>query len=100
MRRQAGIADHVRVGDQVMIAARTGVVRDVGSHEVVAGFPAMPHKAWLRSTGVMAKLPELRQQIRELERRLAELETAISRKSLGARGKSPRQSKIKRSAPR
>jgi UDP-3-O-[3-hydroxymyristoyl] glucosamine N-acyltransferase len=95
---QAGIADHVAIGNQVMIAARTGVVRDVGSHEVIAGFPAMPHKAWLRSTGVIAKLPELRQQLRELERRLAELEAATSRKSPGARGKRPAPSKIKRSA--
>ncbi len=97
---QAGIADHVTIGDQVMIAARTGVVRDVGSHEVVAGFPAMPHKAWLRSTGVIAKLPELRQQMRELERRLAELETAAPRKSPGAPRKSPGLSKIKRPASR
>ena len=97
---QAGIADHVTVGDQVMIAARTGVVRDVESQEVIAGFPAMSHKAWLRSMGVVAKLPELRQQIRELERRLAELETRIASTSPGTGGKSVGASKIKRSTRR
>jgi UDP-3-O-[3-hydroxymyristoyl] glucosamine N-acyltransferase len=97
---QAGVVDHVTIGDQVMIAARAGVTRDVASHEVVAGFPSMPRKAWLRSSGVFVKLPELRQQMRELERRLAELETASPPKSHGAGRKSPDPSQVKRSPSR
>jgi UDP-3-O-[3-hydroxymyristoyl] glucosamine N-acyltransferase len=76
---QAGIADHVTIGDQAMIAARTGLSRDVAGGEVVAGTPAIPHKTWLKAMAVVAKLPELRDQIRKLEARLAALEKIASR---------------------
>jgi UDP-3-O-[3-hydroxymyristoyl] glucosamine N-acyltransferase len=49
---QAGIADHVRIGDGVQIAAKAGVIGDVGSG-VVAGYPAVERKRWLRG---MARL--------------------------------------------
>jgi UDP-3-O-[3-hydroxymyristoyl] glucosamine N-acyltransferase len=74
---QAGIADHVTIGDQVMIAARSGLNRDVAGGEVVAGTPAMPHKTWLKAMAVVAKLPELREQLRKLETRLAALEKTV-----------------------
>lgn len=49
---QAGIADHVRIGDGVQIAAKAGVIGDVASG-VVAGYPAVERKRWLRG---MARL--------------------------------------------
>jgi UDP-3-O-[3-hydroxymyristoyl] glucosamine N-acyltransferase len=97
---QAGIADHVTVGDQVMIAARCGISRNINSREVVAGFPAMPHKTWLKTMGVVAKLPELRQQLRDMEHRLSVLEKSRAANPPGdqhKRGASPR---TPRTAPR
>jgi UDP-3-O-[3-hydroxymyristoyl] glucosamine N-acyltransferase len=75
---QAGISDHIRVGDQAMVAARAGLTHDVANREVVAGFPALPHKAWLKSRVVLAKLPELREQVRDAEHRLSALEAKMS----------------------
>ena len=49
---QAGIADHVRIGDGVQIAAKAGVIGDVESG-VVAGYPAVERRRWLRG---MARL--------------------------------------------
>jgi UDP-3-O-[3-hydroxymyristoyl] glucosamine N-acyltransferase len=49
---QAGIADHVRIGDGVQIAAKAGVIGDVAAG-VVAGYPAVERKRWLRG---MARL--------------------------------------------
>jgi UDP-3-O-[3-hydroxymyristoyl] glucosamine N-acyltransferase len=49
---QAGIADHVHIGDGVQIAAKAGVIGDVASG-VVAGYPAVERKRWLRG---MARL--------------------------------------------
>src|SRR5207302_955670 len=63
---QAGIADHVTVGDFAMIAARSGLNRDVPAKEVVAGAPALPRMEWLKAMAIVAKLPELRQQVRDL----------------------------------
>jgi UDP-3-O-[3-hydroxymyristoyl] glucosamine N-acyltransferase len=75
---QAGIADHVTVGDAVMIAARAGLNRDVAARAVVAGFPAIPHRTWLKAAAVMGKLPELREQLRKMTARLDSLEAAAS----------------------
>jgi UDP-3-O-[3-hydroxymyristoyl] glucosamine N-acyltransferase len=71
---QAGLADHIRVGDSVMIAARSGVNRNVESQEVVGGAPVMPYEVFLKSHALLARLPELRQQLRELKERVQEIE--------------------------
>ena len=63
-----------------MVAARSGVNRDVPAKEVVAGFPAQPRMEWLKSMAIVAKLPELRQQLREMEERLKALETKAAPK--------------------
>jgi UDP-3-O-[3-hydroxymyristoyl] glucosamine N-acyltransferase len=71
---QAGLADHVRIGDLAMIAARSGVNRNVESKEIVGGAPVMPFEVFLKSHALLARLPELRQQLRELKGRVQELE--------------------------
>ncbi len=71
---QAGLNDHITIGDQVMIAAKSGITKDVPSRQVMSGYPAQPHDQMLRIWQVTARLPELRKQLRDLERRLAALE--------------------------
>jgi UDP-3-O-[3-hydroxymyristoyl] glucosamine N-acyltransferase len=84
---QAGIADHVTVGDFAMIAARSGLNRDVPAKEVVAGAPALPRMEWLKAMAIVAKLPELRQQVRDLEDRLKVLETKAAAKPMARRNR-------------
>ncbi len=74
---QAGIADHVQIGDRVMIAARSGVTRNLEGNQIVSGAPAMPHEQFLRAQTLLPRLPELRQQVRTLLHRVAELESAL-----------------------
>jgi len=74
---QAGISDHVTIGDLAMIAARSGLNRDVPPKEVVAGAPAQPRLEWLKSMAIVAKLPELRQQVKAMEDRLKALESKV-----------------------
>jgi UDP-3-O-[3-hydroxymyristoyl] glucosamine N-acyltransferase len=50
---QAGVADHVRVGSGAQIAAKAGVIGDVTPGQVVAGYPAVERRRWLRA---MARL--------------------------------------------
>jgi UDP-3-O-[3-hydroxymyristoyl] glucosamine N-acyltransferase len=50
---QVGIADHVTVGDDVRIAAKSGVIGDVPGGEIVAGYPAVPRKKWLRGVAAL-----------------------------------------------
>lgn len=83
---QAGIADHLQIGDGVMIAARTGVNRSLTGGQIVSGAPVMPHELWVKAQAVIPRLPELRQQVRDLEQRLRYLEaTKPARKK--AKGK-------------
>jgi UDP-3-O-[3-hydroxymyristoyl] glucosamine N-acyltransferase len=50
---QVGIADHVVVGDGARIAGKSGVIGDVPAGAVMAGYPAVPRRRWLRA---LAKL--------------------------------------------
>lgn len=67
---QAGIAGHLTVGDGVRIAARCGVAQSIEEGRVVSGFPAMPHRLWLRTRSLIRRLPELFKRVKDLEKRL------------------------------
>ncbi len=86
---QAGVSDHLEVGDRVMIAAQSGVIAKLQAGQVVSGSPALPHEISLKAHAVFARLPELRQHLRDLERRVRTLESGISRRAKGNRGVKP-----------
>jgi UDP-3-O-[3-hydroxymyristoyl] glucosamine N-acyltransferase len=71
---QVGIADHLEVGDGVMIAAQSGVAKSIPPGQVVSGTPTMPHRTWLRTSGLLNRLPEFNTRIRTMEKRLEKLE--------------------------
>jgi UDP-3-O-[3-hydroxymyristoyl] glucosamine N-acyltransferase len=76
---QAGVAGHLRLGDRVTVAAKTAVFGDVADGAFVAGVPAIDHRRWKRAQALFKKLPELRQELRELNERLAALERHLTR---------------------
>jgi UDP-3-O-[3-hydroxymyristoyl] glucosamine N-acyltransferase len=69
---QVGIVGHIAIGDGAIATAKTGIGHSVPEGAIVSGAPEMENRAWLRSIGVFAKLPELQKRVRELERALAE----------------------------
>lgn len=71
---QSGSAGHLKIGDNCVFAARAAAISDVPANSFYAGFPARPHKEWLKAEAALYKLPELIKKIRELESRLEELE--------------------------
>ena len=71
---QAGIVGHIRIGDGVMAAARSGVHKDIPPGQIVAGSPHMPHLEWLKMEACLPKLPEMREALAALQRRVAALE--------------------------
>ena len=72
---QAGLVDHIEIGDRVMIGAQAGVVRSIPEGQIVVGTPAAPHDVGLRAHALLLRLPELRQQLRDLAARVQALET-------------------------
>jgi len=73
---QAGVAGHLSIGDQATVGPRAGVARSVAAGEVVSGTPQMPHGQWLRVQRLTPQLPEMARRLRQLEKRLKDLETA------------------------
>lgn len=90
---QAGLADHIHIGNQVMIAARAGVNRSLEPNQIVSGAPVMPHETWMKAQAVIPRLPELRQLVRNLEQRVATLETHLKKAS-------PQRAKTRKTVPR
>jgi UDP-3-O-[3-hydroxymyristoyl] glucosamine N-acyltransferase len=78
---QGGLVGHIEIGDGAMIAAKSGVHEDIPAGGVFSGYPAIPHREWLRMAAVMPKLPEMRRTITALTKRIEELEKQIPGKN-------------------
>ncbi|MBX3139378.1 MAG: UDP-3-O-(3-hydroxymyristoyl)glucosamine N-acyltransferase [Trueperaceae bacterium] len=53
------VSDHVSIGDGARIAGRSGVTKDVPPGATWAGFPARPHREFVRELYLLGKLEEL-----------------------------------------
>jgi UDP-3-O-[3-hydroxymyristoyl] glucosamine N-acyltransferase len=73
---QAGISGHLTIHDGAIVYAQSGIGGDVEAGTVVAGSPAFDAATWRRAVTAFPRLPEMLRQIRQLERRVAELEAA------------------------
>ena len=71
---QVAVTDHVTLGDGVMVAGQSGVAGSVERGSVVGGYPANNHRTWLRASSVFSKLPKLVKDVRNLAKKLAQLE--------------------------
>lgn len=76
---QVGISDHLEIGDRVMIGPQSGVIKSIPSEDVVSGTPTMPHRLWLKTSGLVARLPEYTKRVRKLEKRIEELERTLKK---------------------
>ena len=77
---QVGIRDHVKIGDRAMIGSGAGVHKSILSGEEVLGNPTMPPRLWLKTRGLIARLPQINDHIRNLEKRLEKLEKLLEGK--------------------
>jgi len=73
MAGQSGVAGHLEIGDRVTVGAKSAVYKDVPDGAFVTGIPAQPHREWLRSNANLRRIEMMRQQLRQLEREVAEL---------------------------
>jgi UDP-3-O-[3-hydroxymyristoyl] glucosamine N-acyltransferase len=70
---KAGTGPHVTIGDGAILAPKASVVKSVKSGEVLIGSPGIPRRQWMRIHRVYARLPELRDKVTALEKRLDRL---------------------------
>ncbi len=71
---KASVAGHVEVGDNAKLAAKSGVTKSIPGGETYAGMPARKILDKNRQDVQISKLPEMAEKLKELEKRLAELQ--------------------------
>ena len=71
---QVGVVGHLEIGDGVRVGAQAGVTKSIGAGQEVLGSPAVAYREFVRTSGMISRLPDLRKKVMELEKRLAQLE--------------------------
>jgi UDP-3-O-[3-hydroxymyristoyl] glucosamine N-acyltransferase len=71
---QVGVSGHLTIHDNAIVYAQSGIGGDVAARAVISGSPAFDSRDWLRAITAFQKLPELVKSMRQLERRVRELE--------------------------
>jgi UDP-3-O-[3-hydroxymyristoyl] glucosamine N-acyltransferase len=71
---QVGASGHLTVHEGAIVYAQSGIGGDVEANSRISGSPAFAANEWLRCVTAFPKLPELLKTIRELKKRVDELE--------------------------
>ena len=75
---QVGISGHLTIHDNAIVYAQSGVGGDVAAGSIISGSPAFDSREWLRAITSFPKLPDLLKSMRQLEKRVQELEKRAS----------------------
>ncbi|MBT9131952.1 UDP-3-O-(3-hydroxymyristoyl)glucosamine N-acyltransferase [candidate division NPL-UPA2 bacterium Unc8] len=78
MAGQSGTIGHIKIGDNTTIASRAVVTKSLPPNSFVSGVPARPHQEEQRIKAARQRLPQLRQTVRELLKRVEKLENKLS----------------------
>jgi UDP-3-O-[3-hydroxymyristoyl] glucosamine N-acyltransferase len=73
MAGQAGIKDNTTIGNGVIVGAQAGVHRNIPDGQRVLGSPAIPGREQRRIFQMIARLPEMYRQLRELSAQMVRL---------------------------
>ena len=77
MAGRVGVRDHVHVGDKAVLGAMAGVMSDVPVDARWVGIPATPEKEQMKKQVALAKLPEMRKELKALQQRVEELAALV-----------------------
>jgi UDP-3-O-[3-hydroxymyristoyl] glucosamine N-acyltransferase len=62
---QVGVVGHCKVGENAIVTPQSGVANDVPAGALVSGAPAVDHKAWLKYSAILPRLPEIARAVRK-----------------------------------
>ena len=66
---QVGLAGHLKIGNHVTVAAKSGVMHDIPDGEKWLGIPAQPDRQTKRQLIAIQHLPELLRRVAALEKK-------------------------------
>ena len=75
---QVGVRDHVHIGSGSIVGAKGGIVNDVPDGSRYIGIPATPEREQKLRLAVVSKLPEMRHQLKALQRTVDKLVEQIA----------------------
>ncbi|MDA7978877.1 MAG: UDP-3-O-(3-hydroxymyristoyl)glucosamine N-acyltransferase [Pirellulales bacterium] len=75
MAGQVGVRDHVTIGDRAVLAAMAGISHDVPAGARMLGIPATPERQQKVKQALLSKLPDMRQQLKQLQQAVEELQS-------------------------
>lgn len=78
---QVGVAGHLEIGDKVMFFAKSGVTKSILEPGAYTGYPARPLMEGRKMLSLPAKIPDLLDRVRALEKKLAALESRAAAQS-------------------
>lgn len=71
---QVGTVGHLEIGPHTVLGARTGVTKSIDGGAMYSGFPVRPAVEDRKSRAALARLPEMRAELRRMQERLRQLE--------------------------
>lgn len=76
---QVGLSGHIHIADHVTFGAQSGVISDIKEPTTVLGAPAINAKAFMRSSVLFARLPDMYRTIGQLQREIEQLKKEINK---------------------
>lgn len=76
---QVGLSGHIHIADHVVFGAQSGVISDIKEPTTVLGAPAIQAKAFMRSSAIFGRLPEIYRTIGQLQREIEQLKQEINK---------------------
>jgi UDP-3-O-[3-hydroxymyristoyl] glucosamine N-acyltransferase len=76
---QVGVIGHIEIGDGATVAAQSGVAKSIPPGAIYFGSPAIEFGRQKRVIAAMVSLPDHIKTIRQLEKRVAELEAQLAK---------------------
>jgi UDP-3-O-[3-hydroxymyristoyl] glucosamine N-acyltransferase len=61
---QVGVVGHCKIGDNAIVTPQSGVAGDIAAGALVSGAPAVDHRAWLKYSAILPRLPEIARAVR------------------------------------
>jgi len=77
---QVGLGGHIEIGDNVIVGAQSGVSKSLHPGKVYFGYPAKEYSKARKIEAAVSLLPQYVEKIRNLEKRIKELEEKIKQK--------------------
>lgn len=74
---QAGLSGHIHIADHVVLGAQCGVISDVKEPVTLLGAPAIHAKAFMRSSAIFNRLPDMYRQMGQMQREIEQLKKEL-----------------------